>query len=187
MVVGYAGSFFPHHGLEVLAAAVKLVLEKNSGIHFLLLGDGRCYPLVKQFVEQEDLGGNVSLPGGVPLEQIPAHLAVCDICVAPYIQLAGAPEFFGTPSKIFEYMAMQKGVIASDLKPIREVISDGESGLLVAPGNPAELAAAILRLAEDRKLRLRLGKQAREEVIKKYTWKAVEGDVIKAYEELIYT
>ncbi len=184
IVVGYTGSFFLHHGLEVTIQAAKIVSSRNPGVHFLLVGDGVCFAGIKQLIEQENLTETVTLTGSVSLAQMPAYLDVCHICIAPYTQLEKGLEFFGTPSKVFEYMAMERGIIASDLRPVREVVDDNKEGLLIEPGNPDILAEAILRLARDQELRIKLGKQARKRAVEKYTWKAVEGMVIKAYEDL---
>jgi len=80
-------------------------------------------------------------------------------------------EFFGSPTKLFEYLAMGKGIVASRLGQVGEVIIDGENGLLVEPGDADGLARAIERLAGDGELRARLGAAARETAIERYTWR----------------
>jgi glycosyltransferase involved in cell wall biosynthesis len=71
--------------------------------------------------------------------------------------------------KLFEYMAAGRAIVASDLPAIREVLTDGVNGLLVAPGDADALAAAIRRLAADAPLRLRLGAAAGKDA-SSYTW-----------------
>ena len=80
-------------------------------------------------------------------------------------------EFFGSPTKLFEYLAMGKGIVASRLGQVGEVIIDGENGLLVEPGDADGLARAIERLAVDGELRSRLGAAARKTAIERYTWR----------------
>jgi glycosyltransferase involved in cell wall biosynthesis len=80
-------------------------------------------------------------------------------------------EFFGSPTKLFEYLAMGKGIVASRIGQVAEVITDDENGLLVEPGDAGGLARAIERLAVDAKLRARLGTAARKTAIDRYTWR----------------
>ena len=67
--------------------------------------------------------------------------------------LEDGSEFFGSPTKLFEYMAMGKGIVASRLGQIGDVLSDEETALLIEPGNARQLADAILRLSDSRELR----------------------------------
>jgi glycosyltransferase involved in cell wall biosynthesis len=81
----------------------------------------------------------------------------------------GTP-FYGSSTKLFEYMATAKAIAASDLGQIGEVLTHDRDALLTAPGNAKELARTILRLAADAALRKRLGDAARERVLQRYTW-----------------
>jgi glycosyltransferase involved in cell wall biosynthesis len=78
--------------------------------------------------------------------------------------------FFGSPSKLFEYMAMGKAIIASKLDQLAEVLEHGGTGWLVEPGNDVELSNAIELLAGNPALRCTLGQNARGEVVHKHTW-----------------
>jgi glycosyltransferase involved in cell wall biosynthesis len=83
----------------------------------------------------------------------------------------GSP-FFGSPTKLFEYMAMGKGIVASDLDQIGEILTHGTTAWLVKPGDPEALAAGILTLGGDPGLRRVLGEAARAEVLAHHTWTA---------------
>jgi glycosyltransferase involved in cell wall biosynthesis len=71
--------------------------------------------------------------------------------------------------KLFEYMASGRPIVASDLPSIREVLTDDHNALLVEPGNPQALTAAIRRLKADPGLGERLTRQALDDV-RQYTW-----------------
>ncbi|MDX6578144.1 MAG: hypothetical protein QOE96_4097, partial [Blastocatellia bacterium] len=109
--------------------------------------------------------------GHVDHERVPALLDACDILLSPHVPLEDGSEFFGSPTKLFEYMAMGKGIIASRLGQIGEVLVDEETALLTEPGNARQLAEAILRLSRSRELRERLGAAARGAAIAEHTWK----------------
>lgn len=72
--------------------------------------------------------------------------------------------------KIFEYWAMGKAVIAPSVPPVVEVLRDGETGLLIRPGDADGMARHILALAEDGALRTRLGEAGRRCVLSAHTW-----------------
>jgi glycosyltransferase involved in cell wall biosynthesis len=90
--------------------------------------------------------------------------------VSPHVAAKDGSEFFGSPTKLFEYLAMARPVVASRLGQIADVIVDGENGLLVEPNDAQALARAIERLADDTSMRGRMGAQARRTVIDRFTW-----------------
>jgi len=120
----------------------------------------------------------------VPHDRVPLLLDACDILVSPHVPLADGSDFFGSPTKIFEYMAVGKGIIASRLGQIGEVLADDETALLVEPGNVEQLATAIVKMVQSPELRTRLGVTAREVAMQKHTWTRNAERVLKAYDEL---
>src|SRR5690606_19885917 len=80
-------------------------------------------------------------------------------------------ERYTSPLKLFEYLALGRAIVASDLPAIREVLTHDVDALLVPPGDAAALAAAIGRLADDAALRTRLGAAARARAAA-FTWAA---------------
>ncbi|HKG60332.1 MAG TPA: glycosyltransferase family 4 protein [Pyrinomonadaceae bacterium] len=180
VVAGFVGTFGPWHGVEKLADAIKLI---PSG-RFLLVGTGSLQVEVQKRLEAEVATGRAIFTGAVGHERVPSLLDACDILVAPHVPLADGSEFFGSPTKIFEYMAMGKGIVASRLGQIGEVLVDGETALLVEPGNVEELRAAIVRLVEDKGLRESLGVKAREIAEREHTWTHNAQRVLDAYKSL---
>jgi glycosyltransferase involved in cell wall biosynthesis len=111
-------------------------------------------------------------------------LDACDILVSPHVPLADGSDFFGSPTKLFEYMAMGKGIVASRLGQIGDVLVDNETALLVEPGDAADLSKAIIRLSADVELRARLGSAAREAAVGLHTWQRNAANIIDAYRRL---
>jgi len=180
VVAGFVGTFGPWHGVEKLAEAIKLIDVSR----FLLVGSGSLRVEVEKRLEAEVAAGRVIFTGAVGHERVPGLLDACDILVAPHVPLADGSEFFGSPTKIFEYMAMGKGIVASRLGQIGEVLVDEETALLVEPGNVEELRAALVRLIEDAGMRKSLGVKARETAEREHTWMHNARRVLQAYQSL---
>jgi len=185
IVVGFIGTFEPWHGAEVLAQAIKSVIQNNPNIRFLFVGDGIRMPIVKEIIKRENVDGFVTITGLIPQEEAPKYLAACDILVSPHVPNPDGSRFFGSPTKLFEYMGMGKAIVASDLEQIGEVLKHKKTAWLVKPGDFQELAEGILNLAEDGNLRNKLGRNAREEALKKYTWDKNVDRTLNKLEEVL--
>ena len=181
LVAGFVGTFGPWHGVVELAKAIKKIPE-NTPLQFLFVGSGSLRGEVERLLEPERDSGRVIFAGTVEHDSVPAFLDACDILVAPHVPLADGSEFFGSPTKIFEYMAMGKAIVASRLGQIGEVLTDNETALLVTPGGVDEMAGAIVRLVESDRLRARLGENARRAAVEEHTWTHNAQRVLDAYE-----
>jgi glycosyltransferase involved in cell wall biosynthesis len=180
VVAGFVGTFGPWHGVEKLAETIKTIPE-DVPVRFLLVGSGSLHAEVEKLLDGDQ---RVIFTGAMAHERVAQLLDACDILVAPHVPLADGSEFFGSPTKIFEYMAMGKGIVASRLGQIGEVLVDGETALLVEPGDVEELRAAILGLVESEELRKRLGARAREVAEREHTWTRNAQRVLDAYKSL---
>jgi glycosyltransferase involved in cell wall biosynthesis/2-polyprenyl-3-methyl-5-hydroxy-6-metoxy-1,4-benzoquinol methylase len=184
LIIGFIGTFGPWHGAEVLAQTVRPVASRLPRAHFLFVGDGSGMARVREILAVDGVGERVTLAGLVPQEEGPGYLAACDILVSPHVPNPDGSRFFGSPTKLFEYMAMGKGIVASDLEQIGEILSHGKTAWLVTPGDPGELTEAILALAQDAELRRALGAAARAEVVECHTWKAHVERILRKMVEL---
>jgi len=185
ILVGFVGTFGPWHGVEVLARSITL-LPPDRKIRFLLVGSGALRGRVEDILRAANAADRVIFTGSVVHERVPKLLDACDVLASPHVPLEGGAEFFGSPTKLFEYMAMGKAIVASRLGQIGEVLADEETALLVEPGDARQLTDAILRLSESRELRERLGGAARKTAIERHTWKRNARRVIDEYRTLEY-
>ena len=181
LVAGFVGTFGPWHGVEKLAEAIRST-PGSGQLRFLLVGSGSLHAEVEKQLASE--AGRVIFTGAVDHDRVPRLLDACDILLAPHVPLADGSEFFGSPTKIFEYMAMGKAIVASRLGQIGEVLTDQETALLVEPGNVAELVTAIEKLIESDELRATLGAKARGVAEREHTWKHNAQRVLEAYQSL---
>lgn len=184
-VVGFTGTFGGWHGVDVLAEAIPQICSRAPGVHFLLIGDGNYKHLVDRAVAEHKLESRVTSVGRVPQAAGARLLKACDLFVSPHNSHMVDSKFFGSPTKIFEYMAMGGGIVASDLEQIGEILSpalrltgvvdprlnvDRQRAVLVTPGVVAEFVDAVVALVERPHLWEALGRNARRAVEDQYSW-----------------
>jgi len=170
IIVSFIGSFGPWHGAETLAMTIPMVTAKNKRIRYLFIGRGVRLESVRKIVFMSGTSDRVIFTGFVDRDIVPEYLAASDILVSPQVPNPDGTPFFGSPTKLFEYMSMGKAIVASDLDQIGVLLSHEEDAILVPPGDANKLAEAILSLSEDSNLRKRLGDQARKVAMNKYSW-----------------
>ena len=190
IVVGFVGTFSYWHGVGVLEQAARELLQTSpvsaarplwppppstarsatKAIKFLLVGDGLLAPQLRSSLDPYVRQGSVVFTGIVPHHAVRTYLDAANILVSPHVPMPDGTPFFGSPTKLFEYMAMGKPIVASALDQIADVLEDGRTALLVKPGDPVELAGAIQRLASDAALRQKLGPNARCTALARHTW-----------------
>ncbi len=175
-IIMFVGTFGLWHGAEVFAeAATRLAHDpgwlSRTHVRFAFVGDGKTRARCEEIIRAEPAAAaRTVFTGLIPQHETPAYLAAADAFVASHVPNADGSRFFGSPTKLFEYMAMERPVIASALDQIAEVLADGETAILVRPGDASDLARGIGRLLDDRALGSRLANAARVEVLKNYTW-----------------
>lgn len=150
-------------GWSDLVRAFTILVARSSAVRLLLVG---CEPetertKVEEAVRNEGLGDQVvTLPFCTDMPEV---LAACDV-------VADASwEGTGITGTIREAMALERAVIATDCGGNRELVVDGEVGLVVPPRDPAAMAAALMRLIENPELRNRLGAAARRRVVEHFS------------------
>lgn len=184
VVAGFVGTFGAWHGVEVLAHAVKPTVRANPNVRFFLIGDGVLRSEVERILRDDGVSGSVIMTGSVPHEQIPSYLAGCDILLSPHVQNTDGSQFFGSPTKLFEYMAMGRPIIASGIGQIAEVVRDGVNGVIMRHRDHDDLADKILALTRDPALGQRIGAAARSDAVSKFSWQHNAQRVVDAVRAL---
>jgi glycosyltransferase involved in cell wall biosynthesis len=172
VLVGFAGSFSLWHGIEILEGAIVRLLSKpsTSRLRFVLMGSGLLHEEMRSALADFEETGAVIFTGSLASEKVVEYLDASDILVSPHIPMPDGSRFFGSPTKLFEYMAMGKGIVASRLEQLAEVLEHDRTGWLVTPGDVEELAEAIRRLALDPIKREAMGKAARKAAVERHSW-----------------
>jgi glycosyltransferase involved in cell wall biosynthesis len=170
--VGFIGTFGPWHGVLLLPELVAAVAAGRPDARWIVIGGGWLHDEVCAEIERRGLADRVLLTGLIDHEDALRLLSASDVCVSPHVPNPDGSRFFGSPTKLFEYMGLGKAIVASDLEQIGEVIEDERTGLLSPPGDVDAAAAAIRRLLDDPELRTRLGNAALAEARERYSWTA---------------
>lgn len=152
----FAGSFYPWHGVEELITAYAQLADQVPHTRLTLIGDGLTRPDGERLARELDV--DVAFPGWMEREALFEHLANSHIGVAPYHEL---PANYFEPVKILDFHMAGLPVVASSVGEIPRRVVEGETGLLVPPGDVGALTAALSKLATDPELRGAMGRAAR--------------------------
>jgi glycosyltransferase involved in cell wall biosynthesis len=185
IVAGFTGSFSQWHGVDVLAEAIKPALDAEPRLHFLLVGDGPLMSAVRRRAKEQDCVSRVTFTGRIPAQAVPIHLAACNILLSPHVNNPDGSAFFGSPTKLFEYLAMGKAIVASDIEQLGKILEHGRTALLVPPADAGALANAIIQMTRDAELRSRLGGAACREAAK-HRWESRAEGILKAARERFF-
>ena len=168
----------PIYGPDVLLKAMALVRKELPNVHLSLAGRGDMTGQLKQMVCECNLGDNVDFPGFIDHKEIYSFIEKHHIVVLP-----SRHEAFGVAA--LEGSMCGRPVIASDVEGIPEVVQDNETGLLVPPDNPEELAGAIIRLSRSPETMRRMGEAGHTFAKENFTWQQSLNIMSQLYERLI--
>jgi phosphatidylinositol alpha-mannosyltransferase len=166
----------PQKGFEIMLRAFEQLAGEVGEAHLLVAGDGRDRVLLRSL--PGDLRSRILRLGTVPHGELPRYHAAADVFVAP----ATGQESFGIV--LVEAMAAGVPVVASDIAGYREVVRDGVDGLLVSPGDPNALAAAIRRVLSEPELATTLRDAGRSRA-EAFSWQAVAPRLEAIYDRVL--
>ncbi|MBI3934186.1 MAG: glycosyltransferase family 4 protein [Acidobacteria bacterium] len=181
-VVGFVGSFQPWHDVGGLLDAFHQLYQQDNSVRLLLVGAGPQRVSLEQSAHRMGLASAVVFTGSVPYELVPEFIAAMDVAVAPFRWTQEL--LYGSPIKLFEYMAAGKPTVAAALGQITEVVKHGETGWLYLPGDYEELAEGISMLLCSPDLASTIGKAGKQKILQEHTWKAVAERAVRLGETL---
>jgi glycosyltransferase involved in cell wall biosynthesis len=153
--VGCVANLRPVKNIDGLMRAARLVIDRSPDVVFEVAGDGEQWAELERLHAELRLGERFILRGAV--SDVPGFLRSVDVAVLP-------SHSEGMSNALLEYMAAGRAVVATAVGATPELVHDGETGLLVPPGNETALADATGRLIADAGLSQRLGAAARRQV-----------------------
>ncbi|MDP7592870.1 MAG: glycosyltransferase family 4 protein [Litorilituus sp.] len=165
VVIGYVGAFVHWHGIDWFVDMIVDKLKDNPEIVLLLIGDGVSYQPIKNRVLQADVQSQVILTGRVDHTEVSTYLSAMDFGILP------DSNNYGSPMKLFEFMAMAKGMVAPNFTPITEVVKDNETSWLFPANDRRACIEKTLAIAKDKIAQQRVGINARTFIEKERQWK----------------
>jgi glycosyltransferase involved in cell wall biosynthesis len=183
-VIGFIGTFGPWHGAEVLARAFAELIGRypayRDSLRLLMIGDGVKMPEVRAALDTAGVSDLAVMTGIVPQAEGPVYLAAADILASPHVANSDGTPFFGSPTKLFEYMAMGKGIVASDLDQVGEILEHGRAAQMVRPGDVDSLVEGLRALIDDPARRAALGAEARRMAVERHSWREHTRKIVEA-------
>jgi glycosyltransferase involved in cell wall biosynthesis len=171
-IIATAGRLSPEKGFDVFIAAASRVLEAQPEVGFVIFGHGVCRQLLQQQIAFMGLNGSVVLGGF--RNDLDRFISQLDLFVLPsYTE--------GLPNVVLEACAAGVPVVATAVGGTPEVITEGENGFLVPPGDPDALASRILEAIECEERLREMGFMGRQRILEKFTFPAQ----VESYRSLI--
>jgi glycosyltransferase involved in cell wall biosynthesis len=156
-LVHFHGEYAPFHGVDIILRAAKAL--EHEAVAFQIVGKGITHARDRQLALDLQLE-NVSFIDPVPYAELAGLMSRADVCLGFFGDNPRAERVF--TNKVIEALAVGQPLITRRNAPVQELLRDGESALLIEPGNPEALAQAIMRLKNDPELCQRLGRNARQ-------------------------
>jgi glycosyltransferase involved in cell wall biosynthesis len=184
--VVFAGSLVAWQGLEALLRAIA-ELRDNHGVHVdvVIAGAGPMRGPLETLADALRVMDRVRFLGDVAPDKVPGVIAAGDIGYSGHLDLQGR-RVFRSPLKLYEYLAMAKPVLASEMSDTRSLVRD-EHGFLFEPGNSEDLQRALLAAIRQRERLPAMGRAGREEIVARHSWNARICELLGAVHQILGT
>ena len=159
-LICYVGRLELEYDIDLLLYAMKHIASQISSIKLIVVGSGPGLSVLTQLTRTLDIEKNVLFVGYRPYKEIPDFLAAADVLVLPMRNTALNRMRF--PTKLCEYLASGKPVIASNVVSVNKLIKNRKNGLLSKAGSPKDLARKIIEVLRDSDLASKLGESGKK-------------------------
>jgi glycosyltransferase involved in cell wall biosynthesis len=174
-IVLFAGRLDKQKGVEYLLRAIPLVVEKNSNVIFVILGEGTLKEYLEQLSKELNLKNHIIFSNFIPLSNMPAAYNGADIFCLPSIHE-------GFPLSIAEVLSVGIPIVASIAEGIPEAIHEGENGFLAKPKDVKTLSIKILKaLALNDNEIQEMKRKNRLKAKTQYSWRHIAAETLKIY------
>jgi glycosyltransferase involved in cell wall biosynthesis len=176
--LGTVANLFPRKGYEVMLRALPAIVRAVPTVHYVIVGsDDHDYAdRLKKLAQELKIADRVHIVGFQ--DPVQPFLAALDLYVHPALM-----EGFGIA--VVEAMAMGKAVVATTTGGLPEVVAQGETGLLVPPGDAESLAAAVVSLLEDKVRREQMGRNGKARAQERFSLDASVMHMEQLYGEIL--
>ena len=170
--VGFVGTMNRWQGIAKFFDVFDKAFARTPELQFLMVGDGEFRAELQSRCATRPWASRVRFVGRKSHTEVPDLIASMDVCM-----LLDSNDY-GSPMKVFEYMALAKPVVAPRVAPVLEVLRDRETALLIEPGNVDQMVDAISELHSDADLRERLAQAGRARILERHTWRRNAAEIL---------
>jgi glycosyltransferase involved in cell wall biosynthesis len=182
-VIGYVGSFVDYEGLDDLITAAAGLKSMGREFRLLLVGDGAAFEAIRTQVQSSGLEDKIILTGRVLHAEVEDYYSLVDI--APFPRKPWRVCELVSPLKPFEAMALEKVVVVSDTRALKEIIDHERTGFVFKKGDVDSLKDTLEMLIRTPDRCRTVGKAAREWILKERSWDRAGLVVSQAYQEAL--
>ena len=182
IIVGYVGTLTRYEGLDLLVQAFNKINKIRNNIKLFFIGKGstiQCRKVFKELQVMSKNNSNIVFFGEINYKEIKKYYSLIDIVCLPRKSFKVCE--IVSPLKPFEVMALKKPLIVSNVEPLKDIITDGENGLVHEKDNYKSLANKLLYLVDNKEERIRLGESGYQWVLKNRQWKHYIPEIVKLY------
>jgi glycosyltransferase involved in cell wall biosynthesis len=180
----YTGSIDPGRGVRVLVRAMAAIVREVDA-RLVLAGpvvSPKFDKALRDGIRELGLDGKIEITGPVDHDEMPALIATSTVCIVPAASDLTPNPTVVYPTKLLEYMACKRAIVAPRRETVSMVVENGREALLFEPGDPIDLARKVLRLLGEPQLRERIAQAAYERVRRDFTASASRRALARAYE-----
>jgi glycosyltransferase involved in cell wall biosynthesis len=179
-IVGYMGTMTSWHGVDLFFDAARMLKERNRDVLiFAVGGEADRLEKLRAKVHEQGLESHLRFHGSIPFTDVPSYLRAMDVC------LIADTQDWSSPTKFFEFAAMERTVVAGRSPAVEEVFGpEKNTGLLFERGNVEDMVNQILNAVDNPELSARFGKNARRRVLANYTWRRNISTIMSLYQKL---
>ena len=170
--VGFVGTMNRWQGIARFFDVFDKAFARAPDLHFLMVGDGEFRAALESRCAARPWASRVRFVGRKSHAEVPDLIAAMDACM-----LLDSNDY-GSPMKVFEYMALAKPVVAPRVGPVLEVLRDRDTALLIDPGDVDQMVDAISELHADAALRERLAQAGRAQILSRHTWTRNAAEIV---------
>jgi glycosyltransferase involved in cell wall biosynthesis len=181
-IIVFIGTLFDFSGLDILIHHFPEILERIPAAKLLIVGDGPQRPALDNIIDRLGLQKKVIITGFQPYPTMPQYINLAAVCINPFLVTDATREIF--PSKIVQYLACARPVIATPLPGMLAVTSGEEQGILYAE-NTDDMSNKIISLLQSGEHMRRLGQAGLEYVRRVHSHEKVAEQLEKSLEEAI--
>ena len=179
----FHGDVKPMDGLDILLKALVEVIPRFPNIRVLIVGGGgKYFEEIKRSASVLGLSHYIIFTGWIPHDMVPSYIAAADIGLMPLRSTLETNCYLSF--KLFEYWAMAKPVIVSDVRAIGRLVSDGINGYVAESGSTTSFAEAMCRALGDLHNAKLMGLKGRELVEQNFDWDKLMSQEAKLYQQL---